>query len=66
MACGETERLKCAHESKERLILVLGNLPVLLEKIQRNDTRDILAASTNCELTLLPIIKATSCVLIHS
>ena len=53
LARGETERLKRAHESKERLELVLGNIPVLLEKIQRDDTGDIFAACTNCQLTLL-------------
>ena len=44
---------------------MLGNIPVFLKKIQGDNARDILTASTNCELTLLPEIKATSSVLIH-
>ena len=45
---------------------MLGNIPVLLEKIQGDDAGDIFAAGTNSELTLLLEIKATSSVLVHA
>ena len=31
LAWGKTKRLQSAHKSKKRLVLVLGNFPVLLE-----------------------------------
>ena len=38
---------------------------MLLEKVQGDDARDIFAASTNCELTLLSKIKASRSILVH-
>ena len=52
LARGETERLKRAHETKDRLELVLCNIPVLFKKVQGDDAGYIFAACTNCQLTL--------------
>ena len=62
---GISEWLKRAHESKERLKLTLGNLPMLIEEVKGKDTRELFATCTDGEHAFVLEVEATSCVLIH-
>ena len=60
-----SKRVKGAHETKKRLDLSLGDFPVLPEEEEGKYARDAFSPCSNCELTLLFVIKASTCILIQ-